>query len=92
MEPRRPSSRKMRVAVRTYDRVHEVLTGYLSPLLVESTLARALDQRRLSANSLGPEDLQNLIADCMVGLRLFVEPQRLPELMVKLTELLGEEA
>jgi hypothetical protein len=71
-----------------YDLVREVLLGYLSPILVDSVLTRALDARRLTAASLDETQLAELASDIMVGLRLFVPEERLPTLMLALADVL----
>ena len=72
--------------------MREVLLGYLSPILVDSVLDRALAARKLSPNSLTDSELEELVSDIMVGLRLFVDEDRLSNLMLALAEILGAEA
>jgi hypothetical protein len=72
-----------------YSLVREVLLGYLSPILVDSVLERAVKARNLSPRSLTDTDLEELVSDIMVGLRLFVDEERLPKLMLALAEILG---
>lgn len=69
--------------------MREVLLGYLSPILVDSVLDRALRARNLSPRSLNDAELEELVSDIMVGLRLFVDEERLPKLMLALAEILG---
>jgi hypothetical protein len=57
--------------------------------LLDSVLERALVARRLSAETLTAEQLSELASDVMVGLRLFVPEERLPQLMLELAEVLG---
>src|SRR4051812_28092873 len=71
-----------------YGLVREVLLTYLSPILVDSVLTRALDARKLSAASLDEAQLAELASDIMVGLRLFVPEERLPTLMLALADVL----
>ena len=71
-----------------YRLVREVLLTYLSPILVDSVLARALQSRKLAAASLDEAQLAELASDIMVGLRLFVPEERLPTLMLTLAEVL----
>lgn len=75
-----------------YSMVREILLGYLSPILVDSVLERALSARHLSPRSLTDAELEELVSDIMVGLRLFVDEARLPKLMLSLAEILGGEA
>jgi len=67
--------------------MREVLLRYLSPILLDSVLTRALQARRLSPASLDAQQLAELAADIMVGLRLFVDEDRLSQLMLDLAEL-----
>lgn len=69
--------------------MRDVLLGYLSPILVDSVLDRALQARKLSPRSLTDTELEELVSDIMVGLRLFVDEERLPKLMLALAEILG---
>jgi hypothetical protein len=71
-----------------YALVREVLLAYLSPILVDSVLQRALLARRLTAGSLNEAELLELASDIMVGLRLFVKEERLPQLMLELADAL----
>jgi hypothetical protein len=66
-----------------------VLLTYLSPILVDSVLTRALQSRRLEAASLDEAQLAELASDIMVGLRLFVPEERLPTLMLALADVLA---
>lgn len=72
-----------------YSLMREVLLQYLSPILVDSVLTRALTARHLSATSLTNAQLAELASDIMVGLRLFVREDRLATLMLDLAEVLG---
>jgi hypothetical protein len=71
-----------------YQQVRTVLLTYLSSILLDSVLERALTERRLSPETLTTAELGELTSDIMVGLRLFVPEQRLPQLMLELAELL----
>ena len=71
-----------------YGLMREVLLTYLSPILVDSVLTRALQARHLSAASLNGAQLAELASDIMVGLRLFVPEERLPTLMLALADVL----
>jgi hypothetical protein len=75
-----------------YLQVRKILLGYLSPILVDSVLDRALDARLLTPASLDATALGEVTADILVGLRLFVPPTRLPDLMVELAGVLDPEA
>jgi len=71
-----------------YGLVREVLLTYLSPILVDSVLTRALQSRKLDAATLNGAQLAELASDIMVGLRLFVPEERLPTLMLALADVL----
>ena len=70
-----------------YRELVALLATYLSDVSIEATLGTVLAKMDLSAAELGPEDLPRVVAEAMVGLRLFCNPERLPELMVDLAEL-----
>jgi hypothetical protein len=63
-----------------------ILRQYVSPILAESTLAQALGAKRLSPASFGPAHADAVIEHAMVGLRMFCDPTRLPDLMIALAE------
>jgi hypothetical protein len=66
-----------------------VLRRYISPILLDSVLNRAVEAH--APAKLPPNELLKLVAaDCMIGLRLFVSPALLPELMLELAELLEQ--
>jgi hypothetical protein len=71
-----------------YGLMREVLLTYLSPILVDSVLTRALDARHLTPAALSETQLAELASDIMVGLRLFVPEDRLPTLMLALADVL----
>jgi hypothetical protein len=75
------------VAVR-YTMVRDVLLKYLSPMMVDSVLARALRSRQVTPEQVSQAQLEELACDIMVGLRLFVAEERLPLLMLDLAEVL----
>jgi hypothetical protein len=67
--------------------LRNVLRRYISPILLDSVLNRAIAQH--ASDELLPGELLKVVtADCMIGLRLFVPPDRLPDLMLELAELL----
>lgn len=65
-------------------RLRTVMQRYISSILVDSVLERALRSRPNAS------DLHAITEDCMIGLRLFVEEQELPNLMLELAEVLEE--
>ena len=72
--------------------MREVLLRYLSPILLDSVVSRALQVRRLSPATLDVRQLAEVAADIMVGLRLFVDERHLPQLMLDLAELVDSSA
>ena len=88
------SHSRLRVAQHTpeYAAMRAVLLRYLSPILVDSVLERALDARGLTARAVNPAQLPELASDIMVGLRLFVPEQRLSQLMLDLAAVLDFDA
>ena len=71
----------------TYRELVGLMAAYLSHASIEATLSTVLEKKRLSPAELGPADLPEVVAEAMVGLRLFCDPERLPDLMVDLAEL-----
>jgi hypothetical protein len=65
-------------------RLRSVMQRYISGILVDSVLERAIQAHP------GVTDLHTVTEDCMIGLRLFVDERRLPELMVELATVLEE--
>ena len=74
-----------------YARVREILLGYLSLILVDSVLEKAMRARNLTPATLSGAALAEVTSDIMVGLRLFVAAERLPQLMLDLAEVLDTE-
>ncbi len=73
-----------------YQAVCEHLSHYLSEIMVQSCIKQALSRRGVRA----PRDMEELlwmVEEIMVGLRLFVPPSKLPELMVELSIVLEDE-
>ncbi|MCP3997711.1 MAG: hypothetical protein GY722_22020 [bacterium] len=68
-----------------------VLSWYLSDASVEATLKTVLEKRGLSEVELTQEDLPDIVADSMVGLRAFCSPDVLPRLMLQLVDLCDDE-
>ena len=77
--------------VTRYGQIRNVLLGYLSPILVDSVLSRAMQARNLSPAALSETTLAELTGDIMVGLRLFVPEARLSQLMLELAECLDHD-
>jgi len=97
----RSSGTRMRAAPRAtgssgqyitrYGQIRDVLLRYLSPILVDSVLERAMRARNLSPMTLSDTTLAEITSDIMVGLRLFVPEERLSQLMLELAETLDSE-
>lgn len=69
-----------------YDGLVAVLRGYLSQASVSAALGTALRKRGLTPQTLGPEKLPEVVAEAMVGLRMFCDPARVGDLMIDLAE------
>jgi hypothetical protein len=64
------------------------MARYISPILVDSVLGKAMHSRGLVASMLSDEAIEAVVEESMIGLRLFVDPARLPALMIELTDVL----
>jgi hypothetical protein len=80
------SSGARRVA--PYLELRTILLRYLSPILIDTVLDKAMFSGGLSAATLTAEKRNELAPDIMLGLRLFVEAKRLPDLMLELVEII----
>ena len=69
-------------------RLRTVMARYISPILVDSVLQRAMQAHPTATR--GSDALHSLTEDCMIGLRLFVKEQDLPQLMLELADILEE--
>jgi len=63
-----------------------ILRQYVSGILAESTLTQSLAAHGRSPATFGPADADAVVEHAMVGLRLFCDPGRLPDLMIALAE------
>ena len=68
-----------------------VLRRYISSVLLDSVMERALERHSVKALR-GPELYEAVTADCMIGLRMFVSDEELPELMLALGDFLEQMA
>jgi hypothetical protein len=69
--------------------IERVMSRFISPILVNSVLSRALARRGdPDLENITQTELEAIVDSTMVGLRLFVDPADLPELMVELTDVL----
>lgn len=64
------------------------MARYISPILVDSVLGKAMQSRGLVASMLSDDAIEAVVEESMIGLRLFVDPARLPSLMLELTDVL----
>lgn len=62
--------------------LRKVMDGYISPILVAGVFESSLKQARMS----GRVEAEALVERCMIGLRLFVSAEELPNLMLDLAE------
>jgi hypothetical protein len=74
-----------------YALIREILLRYLSPILVDTVLDRAMRARNVLPSMLSASALGEMTSDIMVGLRLFVPEERLPQLMLELADVLEGE-
>ena len=65
-------------------RLRGVMQRYISTILVDSVLQRAIETAK------GTADLHAITEDCMIGLRLFVSESELPHLMLELADILEQ--
>ena len=89
MLPERASKRPSASAVSgarisRYALIRRCMQGYLSPILVDSILTKAMDACGMITRQNSDEVLPELVEQCVTGLKLFVEPSRLPELIGRL--------
>jgi len=71
-----------------YALVRQCMARYISPILVDSVLGKAMQSRGLILSTLSDEAIEAVVEESMLGLRLFVDPMRLPVLMLELTDIL----
>jgi hypothetical protein len=86
MSVRRPSLPPSSMSS-TLDELTETLARHISRITVTSMIEHKLHQRSMNPWDLGPENVVEFIEDLMVGLRLFCDPERLPDLMIDLATL-----
>jgi hypothetical protein len=71
----------------TFLGIARVMSRFISPILVGSVLHKALAERGDSdLEKMTRAELEAFVDSMMVGLRLFVDPADLPELMGELTD------
>ena len=67
------------------------MQAYLSPILVDSILTKAMDAAGVSDRAQTDELLPKIVEHSISGLKLFVAPDRLSELMARLRVLAAPE-
>lgn len=75
----------------TYEELEGILERYVSRITMSSMLSSVLAQRSLSQHDVDGENIIPVVEEVMVGLRLFCDPARLPDLMIELAELCDRE-
>lgn len=76
----------VRASAALYDDLVAVMTQYMSRTSVKSTLRVVLLRIGTSAEELQAKDAERVVSESMVGLRLFCDPNRLPQLMLDLAD------
>ena len=74
-----------------YALVRSAMAGYISPILVDSVLGKAMQARGIAADGCSGDALSGVVEESMIGLRLFVDANRLPDLMLELVDILQRE-
>ncbi len=69
-----------------YEGLLGVMRGYLSETSVRVSVDTALKKRGLTPQQLRQENVADVVADAMVGLRLFCDPAKLGDLMLDLAD------
>jgi hypothetical protein len=68
-----------------------ILDRYVSPITVCSVLTTALAQRDPAQRDIDVNNLMDIVSEVMIGLRLFCEEDKLPDLMFELAEFCDRE-
>ena len=72
------------VRVSRYALVRRCMQAYLSPILVDSILTKAMNAAGVGSRANADELLPKIVEHSVSGLKLFVAPERLSELMARL--------
>lgn len=75
-----------------YERLQACLAGYISSIMVETVLKSAMRRMGVDRERIAEAKLDELVSNAMLSLRLFVDPNRLPMLMVDLAALVDDDA
>lgn len=70
-----------------YQELSTLLRRFVSPMMADSALRKAVAECGTSPTGLEPNQLSMVTEHAMVALRLFCPTERLPELMIALAEL-----
>jgi hypothetical protein len=70
--------------VSRYALVRRCLASYLSPIVVDSILTRAMDTCGIASGRTSEDLMPEIVEECIKGVRLFVDPAKLPELVGRL--------
>src|SRR5882672_1864532 len=73
-----------------HDRVVAILTRYISPIMAQGVLSRALRECKLTSDSLNGSSLMGLYPKLEVGIKLFVEPALQDKVWAELDALAAE--
>jgi len=73
------------------DRLVMILERYVSPITVCSMLTTALSQRDPGQREIDVTNVMEVVSEVMVGLRLFCDQDKLPDLMFELAEFCDRE-
>lgn len=68
-------------------RLTRALAHHVSPIMVRSMIAKALFALKLREDQVTSQNLDRVAEEVMVGLRLFCEPSKLPDVMFEIAEL-----
>ncbi|MDH3255967.1 MAG: hypothetical protein OEM62_13310 [Acidobacteriota bacterium] len=69
-----------------YEGLLEVAKRYLSEASVRAAVDKTLESRELQPHDLATDTLPGVVAEAMVGLRMFCDPEKLGDLMMDLAE------
>lgn len=73
------------------DRLVVILEKFVSPITVRSMLNSALAQRDPSQREIDVSNVMDVVGEVMIGLRLFCDQERLPDLMLELADFCDRE-
>jgi hypothetical protein len=73
--------------VSSYYLVRECMARYISPITVDAVLGKSLQASGVGLASLSEGQIEAVVEEAMIGLRMFVQPSKLAGLMVELAEI-----